>query len=326
MAETTRLKIGLIGYGPFGEHLARIALNSTKADISMVWTRSKGTADRIRGDGFRATNDVDELINSPEVEAVIVASPNSLHLEHCLKVCDAKKPLWAEKPLVLNLKDYDTIVDAVEKAGIKTHCNFGMRYGGTGRKMIELMDAGKFGDPMHLITRNCRGTGLFSIGSPHKAVSQPELSGGWLMHHMCLQVDFAIRLTKQRIVSVYGRTVKSAPDCPSEESIASICNTEKGAIVEIADGVAPQEDHFLTFIGTRASAHVQGKSLNFRGFDEENKSYGDDSMRGFISHVTGCDPGANYPVPVVPIQEGRHALEVLLAIKESAETGKVVEL
>jgi predicted dehydrogenase len=88
-----RLGIGLIGYGPFGQHLARIVINTTRAWIPMVWTRSEATADRIRANGFAATTTVDELISHPEVKAVIVASPNALHKQHVLKVCAAGKAL-----------------------------------------------------------------------------------------------------------------------------------------------------------------------------------------------------------------------------------------
>ncbi len=343
MAESTvakRLGIGLIGYGPYGQHLARLASNNTQAQVPMIWTRSAATAEKIRANGFSATNDVDELIGCPAVEAVIVASPNACHKEHVLKVCAARKALWAEKPLVLNLADYDEIVEAVRRAGVVNHCNFGMRYGGAARKMIELADAGAFGRPMHLISRVCRGTGLFALGSVHKAVAHPELSGGWIMHHLCHQVDFALRLTGERVVAAYARTVRSDPACPSEESIAAVLTTQSGAICELADGVAPQEDHHLSYLGSKALAYVDAAGgLNFRGDCPENnyghggwstcyspEAYGDDSMAAFIAAVTGRPHNRAYPLAIVPVAEGRHVLEVLLAIQQSAGSGQAVAL
>jgi len=336
-----KLGIGLIGYGGWGQHLARMATNQTTTWIPMIWTRSEGTAEKIRGNGFAATTNVDELIEHPEVKAVIVASPNALHKEHCLKVAAAGKALWAEKPLVLNLADYDEIVAAVEKAGIVNHCNFGMRFQPTCRKMIELADAGEFGEPMHLISRSSRGVGLFSLGTAHKAVLHPELSGGWVMHHMCHQVDFAIRLTRQPVVRVFAQKVASAPDAPSEESIAAVCTTAGGAILQLADGLAPQADlHHTSYLGTKALAYAtNGRELNFRGTCDENVSgsggwstlytpsgFPDDSMAAFVAAVSGTKHNRWYPLDIVPIREGRHALEVLLAINESAEKNQPVEL
>ena len=335
-----RLGVGLIGYGPYGQHLARLVNNSTRAWIPMVWTRSEGTAAKIRADGFAATNDVDELIAHPQAKAIIVASPNALHKEHVLKVCAARKALWAEKPLVLSLEDYDEIVEAVARAGVVNHCNFGMRYSGPCRKMIELSSTGQFGRPMHLISRVARGTGLFSLGNAHKAVLSPELSGGWIMHHMCHQVDFAIALTGERIVRVYAQTVRSDPKCPSEESISAALTTAGGGICELADGTAPQPDEFLSYLGTKALAYVDAAGhLNFRGQCDENnyghggwstcytpEAYGDDSMAAFISAVTGVPHNRTYPLSIVPVSEGRHVLDVLLAMRESARTNAAVSL
>jgi len=335
-----RLGIALIGYGPYGQHLARLVMNSTRAWVPMIWTRSEGTAAKIRANGFAATNDVEEVIGHPQAEAVIVASPNALHKEHVLKVCAAGKALWAEKPLVLNLDDYDEIVQAVRRSGVVNHCNFTMRYTGPCRQLIELADAGRFGEPMHLISRACRGTGLFSLGTPHKAVMNPQLSGGWIMHHMCHQVDFALRLTGQKVTRVYAQTVRSAADCPSEESISAVLTTDGGAICELADGVAPQPDSHLSYLGTKALAYVDDAGgVNFRGHCEASnyghggwstcytpEAYGDDSMAAFISAVTGVPHNRPYPATIVPVAEGRHVLEVLLAIQQSARTGQVVSL
>lgn len=341
-SKSSRLRIGLIGYGPFAQHLARMALNTTAADIALVWTRSDKTAERIIADGFNATTDVDELISSPEVEAVIVASPNAMHKEHCLKVCAAKKPLWAEKPLVLNLADYDAIAGAIASAGIVSHCNFGMRYIGVSRKLIELADAGDLGAPLHLIHRIDRSVGLFCQDSAHKAVLTPELSGGWIIHHMCHQVDFVIRVMRQKVRTVYCKSAKSAPACPSEEAISAVLTMESGAIACLNDGLTQQHTEFLEIVGTKASAYTRdGRSLLVRGFDAENKaryghgghsveytpeSYADDAMRAFVQAVKGTKAATGYPLAVVPVSEGRHVLEVLLAMKESDRTGTVVEL
>ncbi len=335
-----RLGVGLIGYGPYGQHLARLVTNTTRAYVPLIWTRGQETAAKIRANGFQATNDVDALIHDPCVDAVIVASPNALHKEHILKVCQAKKPLWAEKPLVLNLPDYDIIIHAVEAAGIVNHSNFGIRYSGTGRKLIELADAGALGQPMHLVSRICRGTGLFALGSPHKCVLDPALSGGWIMHHMCHQVDFALRLVRQRVTRAYCQTVRSAPACPSEESISAILTTQAGAILELADGVAPQETHHLSCLGSKALAYVDAQDhLNIRGDCAENnyghggwstvftpEAYQDDSMAAFIAACTGIPHNRDYPVSLIPIREGRHVLEVLLAMQQSARTNEPVLL
>lgn len=341
-ASGARLGIGIIGYGPWGQHMARLALNTTRAWVPLIWTRGEDTAARIRANGFAATNDVDALIADPRVDAVAVLSPNALHKEHCLKVCAARKPLLATKPLVLTLEDYDAIVAAVAAAGIVNHLDFGARYSGSHRQLLELADAGAFGELLHLVWRSSRVTGLFSAGKPHKAVLDPEISGGWIIHHLCHLVDFALRLTRQRAVRVYAQTVKSAPACPSEESVSALITTERGVLLDLSDGLTTLNVHALSLLGTKATAYEDAeKRLIFRDADLGNRgttgyggasicytpeSWGDDSLLAFICAVTGQPHGRSYALPTVPIREGRHVLEVLLAIRRSAATGQPVVL
>ncbi len=96
----------------------------------------------------------------------------------------------------------------------------------------------------------------------------------------------------------------------------------------------------MSYLGTKALAYVDaGGHLNFRGDCPENnyghggwsttytpEAYGDDSMAAFIAAVTGRPHNRAYPLSIVPVAEGRHVLEVLLAIKESARTGEPVSL
>ncbi|NRA39016.1 MAG: Gfo/Idh/MocA family oxidoreductase, partial [Planctomycetes bacterium] len=333
---------GIIGYGPFGQNLARLALNTTKIDVNMIYSYAEDTAllEKIEANGFRATADVDELINSDDVEAIIVASPNALHKEHILKVCAVKKALWAEKPLVLNLDDCDEVIAAVQAAGVVSHCNMSMRFGAITRKTLELKNAGEFGTMMHFISRSSRGVGLFSMGNAHKAVLTPELSGGWIKHHMCHQVDYAIQLFGERVKSVYAQAVKSDPACPSEESISAILTFENGGIADLSDGLAPQGDHFFSVIGSKGSAYEEHKRLVFRNQLDENdyghgghstlftpEGWGDDHITAFYAAVTGEDHGRNYELNVVPINDdSRHLLEVEVAICESVQSGNVVHL
>ena len=337
-----KLGIGIIGYGPYGQNLARLALNTTRYDVKMIysWEGDEALLQRIRDNGFVATANVDELIEHPEIEAVIVASPNALHRDHILKVCAAKKALWAEKPLVLNMDDCDAVVAAIADAGIVSHCNMSMRYRGVPRQTLALQRAGELGDVMHFMSRSCRGVGLFSMDRAHKAVLTPELSGGWIMHHMCHQVDYAMNLFNEPVKKVYAQSVKSAPACPSEESITAVLTFASGGIADLSDGLAPMGDHFFSVLGSKASAFESHGSLQFCNQLENNdygqggqatllrpEAWGDDHLMAFYSAVTGNAHGRNYELQVTPVDAYmRELLAVELAICESAKTGQVIEL
>jgi predicted dehydrogenase len=323
------LGVGLIGYGGYGQCLAREVGTTHMGRVAKVWSRSKAKIDLANSRGFKATQDVDAVINDPDVDCVIVASANFQHKEHCLKVCDAKKHLWAEKPLVLNLPDYDEVMAAVNAAGIVNHCNYSMRYGGLQAKLIELVDSGVFGHIFTVKVHQFRGSGTWAAGARHHAVAEPEVSGGWHMHHNCHSVDMMIRLAKSRVKDVFCRFTKSTPEAPSEESILASAVFETGCIASATDQLCAYDDLHIDVIGSKASAFFREKGNTLELFEGckassgqtfKNVGYFDDAMRAFLGACHGED------TPITPIAEGRHVLEVLLAMQESQKKNAVVEL
>ena len=61
---------------------------------------------------------MEESIEDPETDIVIVALPNNLHKEAILMACEAKKHVLCTKPLAMNASEAKEVLDAVEKAGV----------------------------------------------------------------------------------------------------------------------------------------------------------------------------------------------------------------
>jgi len=323
--------------------MARLAMNTTRAHIPLIWTRSTETAALIRSHGFTPTHDVDELIGHPDVDAVAVLSPNALHVEHCRKVAQAGKALLATKPLAPTLEECDRIIEAVDCAGITQHLDMSLRFSPPMRFLLEMMDSGTLGDPLHLIHRTSRATGLYSTGRPHKAILHPEVSGGWIIHHMCHQVDYALRLIRRPVRQVYARGVRSDAACPSDESVTALIEFEGGAMAEITDGVTLMDDHHFSLLTSQAQVSVDAsRCLRMRRAEDMDATatpgYGgrsvcytpegwqDDSLVAFLSAVSGRPHGRPYALQTIPLREARPVMRVLLAIKQSAETGQPVSL
>ena len=66
-------------------------------------------------DGFRLSGDLADAIADPEVQAILLATPHSLHVEQVCQVAAAGKPVWCEKPLALTRKEAARAVAAVTR-------------------------------------------------------------------------------------------------------------------------------------------------------------------------------------------------------------------
>jgi myo-inositol 2-dehydrogenase/D-chiro-inositol 1-dehydrogenase len=90
--------------------------------------------------------DVVALLDHKEVEAVIIASPSSLHREHLLLAAEAGKPIFAEKPLADSVTGAREVVAAVERAGVPFQIGFQRRYDAGYARAHQLIAAGAIGE------------------------------------------------------------------------------------------------------------------------------------------------------------------------------------
>ena len=102
------------------ESYAKQVLEQPDAKLVAIWDE-----ERERGREFAEKfnvpfePDLDKVLNMPEVDAVVVNTPTSMHPEVIIASCQAKKHVFTEKALAITVKDADRIVEAVRSSGIK---------------------------------------------------------------------------------------------------------------------------------------------------------------------------------------------------------------
>jgi len=89
-----------------------------------------------------------ELCRSPEVDAVLVTTPNSLHLKDVLTAVEAGKAVLCEKPLAMNAAEAKEMVEAVRRRKVRFGVAHVFRFDESIRKMREHVAAGGIGRPI----------------------------------------------------------------------------------------------------------------------------------------------------------------------------------
>ncbi len=125
--------IGIIGGGYMGKAHAvamravgAVFETSLRPRLEMVAASTQASADRYaQAFGFvRSTGDWRQLVEDPQVEAVIIASPPETHLQIVEVAAASSKPVFCEKPLGASLADARAMVAAVEAAGVPNMIGF----------------------------------------------------------------------------------------------------------------------------------------------------------------------------------------------------------
>ncbi|WP_262067344.1 Gfo/Idh/MocA family protein [Aequitasia blattaphilus] len=97
--------------------------------------------------GFeKASTDWEDVIHNPEVELVLITTPNYLHAEMAIAAAKAGKHIMCEKPMSMNLEEGQAMVDAVKEAGVISQVDFVYRKCPTIVEAKKMIDNGTIGD------------------------------------------------------------------------------------------------------------------------------------------------------------------------------------
>ncbi len=170
---TAPLNVAVIGTG-FGASVHLPALKhidgvETVAVVSRRGERARSAAERHGVP--HASTDWRDVINDPQVHAVVIATPPYLHHQMVIAAIEAGKHVLCEKPMARSVAEARDMVKLGQQAGVVTMVNHEFRYMPIRRRVKELIEEGYIGDP-HSVTMNVfRST----LADPN------ERPFGWLM-------------------------------------------------------------------------------------------------------------------------------------------------
>ena len=122
-------------------------------------------------------DDADALIHDPEVDAVYVATPPDSHRDYAVRVLEAGKPVYVEKPMGRTAAECEEMLAASERAGVPLFVAYYRRAMPRFVRVKELLDGGAIGTVHAVAVRNQRSAPIADDGYVSWRVT-PELSGG----------------------------------------------------------------------------------------------------------------------------------------------------
>jgi predicted dehydrogenase len=320
------------GFGNVGRSLTRLLQRRPAGEVRMIGACDPAPAARRAAAeefGLTATESLGELL-ALKPDFLIIASTSAAHAEQIVAAATAGCHVLCEKPIALTLADADRAIATAEKAGIVTQVNYSLRYIEAYLRLREWAKSGRFGRILSVSHVRTRGFGLYAAGARHPAVTAPELSGGWAIHHACHALDFLYWLNGP-FQSICGRMATTAPN-GSEELVQALLTFADGAVGHVSDSVCGIRDHYTQIVGSAGSAVLTGERehtvLRFRAegaaedeivpvHDVKNHGLAFDEFFACIREKRSSPHS---------LREARPSLAAALALQESARTGRVVAL
>ena len=128
------IRLGMMGTG----NISRDALTPAIAEVDDAVLWSVFSRERDRADAFAAVNgaaaataghdDLQSFLADPELDAVIIATPDRLHAEQAIAAARAGKHVLVEKPMATSVDEADAMVAACRAAGVQLGVAYHMRW------------------------------------------------------------------------------------------------------------------------------------------------------------------------------------------------------
>lgn len=146
------IKAAIVGLGWWGKNIAdAVQGKSSKLQfVHGVTQELDATRDYAKAKGFRLSATLEEALADPEVQAVVLATPHSLHADQVVQVARAGKAVFCEKPLSLTRADAQRAVDACKAAGVPLGVGQNKRFWPSTTEMRRVIASGALGRIMHV--------------------------------------------------------------------------------------------------------------------------------------------------------------------------------
>jgi predicted dehydrogenase len=324
------IKAAIVGMGRWGQTLVNSVDGSDEIKFVAGNTRTLSKVEDYAAEkGIRLFDSYDDLIADADVDAVVLASPHSVHFEQIMKAADAGKHVFCEKPFTLKGDEARTALDALASKGLKVAIGHNRRFSPNARMLKKMIDAGELGDMIQI-------EGNFSANMAaydgEWRASREESPAGGMTSLGIHSVDMYINLFG-RIDSVQTISKRVAIPYDIDDATAILMEFESGQVGYLGTVAATGTLWQVRAFGTKGwgciFAHDSFTAQKTDGtfIDESWEGYAYPGMKtiaaGLETFAGSIGGGAPFPVTPDQIQHGTAVLE---AIIESAETGKKVSV
>ena len=329
------LKVAIMGLGSYANRVAEAMQSCTMAKVTGVIS---GTPSKIKDwqskyhipdkNCYNYEN-FDNIKDNPDIDAVYVITPNALHKDQTIRVAKAGKHVICEKPMAINAKEAQEMIDACKKANVKLLIGYRMHFEAKTLEIIRMRNEGEFGKALFF-----QGLCGFRIGDPTQWRLNKKLSGGGAMMDIGIYaVNGSRYMIGEEPIWVTAQETKTDPVKFKEgidETIIFQFGFPGGAVASCLSTYSMSNLDRFFLNGEKGFAEMQPSTGYGPIKARTNKA---ELTNTHITHqTTQMDEMAAIILqgkkPVVPVdgEEGLKDMKIIDAIFLAVKTGKKVDL
>ena len=339
------LKAAIVGLGWWGKTLVE-AVQGLSEDITFTAgatrTQSQEVKEFAKAQGFELRAAYDDLLADPDIDAVVLATPHSMHVPQIVAAATAGKHVFCEKPFALTKAGAEEAVAATQKAGVTLGLGYNRRLHPSMVDLRNRIKSGALGTILHVEADMTFPNALFLKSDQWRASREETPCGGLTpmgvhavdaMIDLCGEIDEVFCMSFRRVVKIdaddttsilfrmkegmsgYLGTMTATGGGFSFQVFGSKGSLRLEGMTHIAG--APSEERRNRLFGTCKFQPVKGplKTWQADAFDVSR------AVLDAFAKAAGGGPA--YPIP---LDEMIHGAAVTEAIVKSAASGKMEKI
>lgn len=339
------IKAGIVGLGWWGKTLVE-AVSGQSQDLRFVAGTTRTINDDVEAFAkeheFRVHDNFEAMLADDEVDAVVLATPHSKHVEQVVAAAAAGKHVYCEKPFALTKAEAVEAVEAMQKAGVTLGLGYNRRWHPEMTKLRQMIDSGELGVVLH-----CEATMTFPNALMLKAdawrANRDETPCGGLTPMGVHAIDGMIDLCGP-IDEVYCQSFRRAVEIDADDTTSILFRMKEGMSGYLGTMTATGGGFSFQVYGSKGYVRLEGMTHVAGAPSEERRTklFGTctfkptkgpaetwaaeplDIIRATLESFAGAAQGGT-PF-LIPTDEMIHGAAVTEAIVKSAAAHQVVKV
>jgi predicted dehydrogenase len=251
------IRAAIVGLGRWGRNLVDSVQG--KSDVirfvaGATRTPAAAAADYANQRGLRLHDSYEKALADRDVDAVVLATPHSVHAAQILAAARAGKHVFTEKPLALTLKSARAALRACARAGVTLGVGYNWRFQPALREIRRMLDDGRLGRLLHLEGNFC-GPSAYRFPRGHWRQAREEGPAGGMTGRGVHVVDAFLYLAG-RVASVHAQSLRLVHDHGLDDTTSMLFRFGSGASGYLGTVIATAETWRMQVFGSKGWVEV----------------------------------------------------------------------
>ena len=316
--------VGIIGAGNFTSSTILPNLWKINANLKYI-ASSGGLSSTVMAKKYGITNstsDYFQILNDEDVDLVLITTQHNLHAKMAIEAINAGKSVFVEKPLAINQKELDQIIQAYNINNVNITVGFNRRFAPLTKKMKKALGSSTI--PINIIATMNAGFIPKDVW-----VHDMEIGGGRIIGEACHYIDLCSHLSGSKVVSVCMNALGKSPD-ENTDNASIFLKYENGSNAVInyfANGSKSYSKERVEVYSQERTLVMNNwrtlKGFGFKGFCDsksvQNKGHFNQFQELLSQQKNGGDP-------IIPFDEIINTTQASFAAIESLKEGKWISV